>query len=147
MERGEVDASISSWISWKTRAKSQIAEGKFVPIAQVGFKKAWDLPNVPLVRDFAKNKADQQVLDLAAGSAPFGRSVTVPPGYPPHLLAALRKSFNETMKDKEFLASAKKRNSEIDPSPGEEIEPILKSVMETPKAVIERFRKSVGITS
>jgi tripartite-type tricarboxylate transporter receptor subunit TctC len=147
MEKGEVDASISSWISWKTRAKAQIAEGKFLPLIQIGFRKAWDLPKVPLLSDYARNDADRQVLDLASGSAPFGRSVTVPPGYPPKLLAALRKSFMATMQDKEFLATAKKRNIEIDPMPGEKIEPILEKVMATPAPIIERFRKLVGIKS
>lgn len=147
MERGEVDASISSWISWKTRAKPQIAAGKFIPIIQIGFKKAWDLPKVPLLSDYAKNETDQKILDLASAAAPFGRSVTVPPGYPPKLLAALRKSFMATMKDKEFLASAKRRNIEIDPMPGQDIEPILAKVMATPKPIIERFRKLVGITN
>jgi len=145
MERGEVDASISSWISWKTRAKAQIASGAFLPLAQVGFKRAWDLPKVPLVSEFAKTPEDRQIMDLAAASAPFGRSVTVPPGYPAHLLAALRKSFDETMKDKEFLETAKKRNIEIDPSPGAEMEPILAKVMATPKSVIQRFRAAAGI--
>jgi len=145
MERGEVDASISSWISWKTRAKSQIASGAFIPLAQVGFKRAWDLPKVPLVSEFAKNPEDRQIMDLAAASAPFGRGITVPPGYPASLLAALRKSFDATMKDKEFLETAKKRNIEIDPSPGAEMEPILEKVMATPKSVIQRFRTAAGI--
>lgn len=145
MERGEVDGSISSWISWKTRAVQQIKSGKFVPIVQIGFKKAWDLPDVPLLRDLAKSEADRQILDIASASAPFGRSVTVPPGYPEHLLAALRASFNATMKDEEFLATAKKRNIEIDPSRGEEIEPILAQVMATPQSVIDRFRKEAGM--
>ena len=146
MERGEVDASISSWISWKTRAVQQIKDGQFIPVAQIGFKKTWDLPNVPLVREQAKNEADRQVIDIASASAPFGRSVTVPPGYPAHLLAALRASFNATMKDKEFLATAKKRNIEIDPSPGEEVEPILQQVLATPPSVVDRFRKAAGMT-
>jgi tripartite-type tricarboxylate transporter receptor subunit TctC len=145
MEQGEVDGSIASWISWKTRAVQQIESGQFIPIAQIGFRKAWDLPDVPLVRDQAKNREDQQVLDLAAASAPFGRSVIVPPNYPPHLLAALRTAFNETMKDKEFLETAKQRNIEIDPSPGEEIEPILEGLMATPQSVIDRFRDAAGM--
>ncbi len=145
MEKGEVDASLSSWISWKTRAKSQMASGQFIPIAQVGFRKAWDLPNLPLVSDFAKTAEAKQVMALAAGSAPFGRSITVPPGYPPHLLAALRKGFDDAMKDKEFLESAKKRNIEIDPMSGAEIEPILAQIMATPPEVVAAFRTAAGL--
>lgn len=145
MEKGEVDASLSSWISWKTRAKSQIAEGRFIPIAQIGVRKAWDLPNLPLVSDFAKTDEARQVMALAGGSAPFGRSITVPPGYPAHLLAALRTAFNETMKDKEFLETAKKRNIEIDPMRGEEIEPIVAGIMATPPEIVAAFRKAAGL--
>lgn len=145
MEKGEVDASLSSWISWKTRAQSQLADGTFIPMFQIGFKKTWDLPQLPLIRDFAKSDEDRQLLDLGAGSAPFGRSVSVPPGYPPHLLAALRTSFQATMKDTAFLDSAKQKNIEIDPSPGEELEPIVQKIMATPPAVVQRFREAAGI--
>ena len=145
MEQGEVDGSISSWISWKTRAMEPIKSGKFIPIAQIGYKKAGDLPDVPLVREQAKNKEDQQVLDIAAASAPFGRSVTVPPGYPAPLLAALRTSFHATMKDEDFLEMAKRRNIEIDPQRAEDLEPILESLMATPQSVIDRFRKAAGM--
>ncbi|MEX2454026.1 MAG: tripartite tricarboxylate transporter substrate-binding protein [Rhodospirillaceae bacterium] len=145
MESGEVDASLSSWISWKTRAQSQMASGQFIPMFQIGFKKAWDLPDLPLIRDQAKSEDDRKLLDLGAGSAPFGRSVMVPPGYPPHLLAALREAFHATMKDKAFLDSAKEKNIEIDPSPGEDLEPIVAGIMSTPPALVERFREAAGI--
>jgi tripartite-type tricarboxylate transporter receptor subunit TctC len=145
METGEVDASLSSWISWKSRAQTQIKSGQFIPVFQIGFKKAWDLPDLPLIRDQAKTEQDRQILDLGAGSAPFGRSVSVPPGYPAHLLAALRTSFDATMKDKAFLEAAKKRNIEIDPSPGADLEPIVASIMATPPDVVQRFRDAAGI--
>lgn len=147
MEKGEVDASLSSWISWKTRAQSQLKSGEFYPLAQVGFNKTWDLPNLPLVSDYAKTEETKQVMNLASAAAPFGRSITVPPGYPPHLLAALRKAFDDTMKDKEFRESAKKRNIEIDPSSGASIEPILKKIMATPEPLLQKIRDAAGIKS
>jgi tripartite-type tricarboxylate transporter receptor subunit TctC len=145
METGEVDASLSSWVSWKTRAQTQLKSGSFIPMFQIGFKKAWDLPNLPLIRDYARNEDDRALLDLGAGSAPFGRSLSVPPGYPPHLLAALRKAFNAMVKDTAFLDAAKARNIEIDPSPGEELEPIVTKIMSTSPALVQRFREAAGI--
>jgi len=147
MEKGEADASLSSWISWKVRAQSQLKSGEFYPLAQVGFHKAWDLPNLPLVSDYAKTEETKQVMNLASAAAPFGRSITVPPGYPPHLLAALRKAFDDTMKDKEFRESAKKRNIEIDPSSGQSIEPILEKIMATPEPLLQKIRDAAGIKS
>jgi hypothetical protein len=108
---------------------------------------ARDLPNVPLMREQAKDAKTQAVLDLASSAAPFGRSVSVPPGYPKHLLAALRKAFMQTMEDKEFLATAKKRNIEIDPSSGEELEPVVAKLLNTPKEVVSAAQRATGIAA
>lgn len=144
MEQGEVEASMSSWISWKARKFKMIQEGKYVPIVQVGMTKARDLPNVPLMRDYAKDDKVRQVLDLASGAAPFGRSFMVPPGFPDYLLAGLRKSFDRTMKDPAFLASAKKRHIEIDPRSGASLDPILKKILATPKDIVAMAQKAAG---
>jgi len=145
MQQGEVDSTMSSWISLKARAKQLFDQKKFIPLVQVGFEKAHDLPHVPLLRDFAKDEKTRQVLDLASASAPFGRSISVPPGYPPHLLAALRKAFMETVNTKEFRESAAKRNVEISPATGESLEPILARIMATPPEVVEMVRAAAGI--
>jgi tripartite-type tricarboxylate transporter receptor subunit TctC len=145
MQSGEVEATMSSWISLKARAKQLFDSGKFVPIVQVGYKKAKDLPHVPLMRDQAKNETARKVMDLASAAAPFGRSVSVPPGFPKHLLAALRTAFDKTMEDKEFLATAKKRNIDIDPAPGASLEPVVEQLMATPKSIIKIAQDAAGI--
>lgn len=144
MQQGEVDATMSSWISLKARAKQLFDSGEFIGLLQVGHKRARDLPHVPLMSDFAKDEQAKQVANLASSSAPFGRSVSVMPGYPNHLLAALRKAFMATMEDKEFLATAKERNIEIDPSPGESLEPVLKNLMATPDSVVKLVQDAAG---
>ncbi len=147
MQSGEVEATMSSWISLKARAKQLFDSGKFVPIVQVGYKKAKDLPNVPLMRDAAKDEKSRQVLDLASGAAPFGRSVSVPPGYPAHLLAAMRAAFDRTMEDKEFLKTAAERNIDIDPSTGASLEPVVEKLMNMPKEIVALAQKAAGITN
>jgi tripartite-type tricarboxylate transporter receptor subunit TctC len=145
MEGNEVEATMSSWISLKARLKQKFESGKFIPLVQVGYKKAWDLPNVPLMRDQAKNEKARKVLDLASGAAPFGRSVSVPPGFPVHLLAALRTAFDKTMEDKEFRATAKKRNIEIDPSPGASLDEVVKDLLSTPPEIVKIAQEAAGI--
>ena len=145
MQQGEVDATMSSWISLKARAKKLFDSGEFIPLVQVGFSRAKDLPNVPLMSDFAKDTQSRQVANLASASAPFGRSVSVMPGYPDHLLAALRKGFMATMEDGEFRAAAKKRNVEIDPSPGESLDTVLNQVMSTPPSVVKLVQDAAGM--
>jgi len=142
MEQGEVEASMSSWISWKARKYKMIQEGKYIPIVQVGLTRARDLPNVPLMSEYAKDEKTKKVLALVSAAAPFGRSVSVPPGFPKYLLDGLRKSFDETMKDKEFLATAKKRNIEIDPAPGTSIDSALDTILSTPPEIVKLAQKA-----
>ena len=144
VEQGEVEATMSSWISLKARKFQMIADGKYVPIVQVGMTKARDLPNVPLMRDYAKDDQTRAVLDITSAAAPFGRSVSVPPKFPKHLLAGLRKSFDKAVQDPEFLSTAKARHIEIDPATGASLDPVLKKLLDTPKEIVALARKAVG---
>ena len=147
MQSGEVEATMSSWISLKARAKQLFENGTFVPIVQVGYTKAKDLPNVPLMRDAAKDEKTRKILDLASGASPFGRSVSVPPGYPKHLLEALRTAFDKTMQDKEFLSTSASRNIDIDPAPGKSLDKVVEDLMNTPKDIVAAAQKAAGITN
>lgn len=70
----------------------------------------------------------------------LGRPMLAPPGVPPERLKILRGAFVKTMKDPEFLAEIEKRNYELDPTPGENLEAIVKDVMSQPPAIIERLK-------
>src|ERR687895_379718 len=59
----------------------------------------------------------------------LGRPMLAPPGVPPERLKILREAFVKTMKDPGFLAEIEKRKYELDPTPGENLEAIVKDVM------------------
>ena len=67
-----------------------------------------------------------------------------PPGIPPDRVKILREAFNKTMNDPEFLAEVKKRKYELEPTPGEDLEAIVKDVMAQPPEIIERLKKLLG---
>jgi len=48
------------------------------------------------------------------------------------------------LKDPELLAEAKKGRMDVDPSTGEELQALLKEVMDQPKEVIQRVKKILG---
>lgn len=144
VEQGEVEATMSSWISLKARKFQMIQEGKYIPIVQVGMTKAKDLPNVPLMRDYAKDDKTRAVLDITSAAAPFGRSLSVPPKFPPYLLAGLRTAFDKAVQDPEFLRTAKERHIEIDPATGASLDPVLEKLLNTPKDIVALARKAVG---
>ena len=65
-----------------------------------------------------------------------------PPGIPPERVKILREAYVKTMNDPAFLAEAKKRRLEINPTSGEEMDTLIKEVMVQPSEVIERMKKS-----
>jgi hypothetical protein len=48
------------------------------------------------------------------------------------------------MSDPEFLAEAKKRNLEIKPTAGQELDKLAKTIVAQPPEVIERMKKLLG---
>jgi hypothetical protein len=62
----------------------------------------------------------------------------------PEHVTILREAFIKTTKDPAFLAEAKKKRLDIDPSGGEEMATLAKEVMSQPPEVIERIKKLMG---
>ena len=62
----------------------------------------------------------------------------------PEHVKALREAFSKTVKDPAFLAEAKNKKLDIDPTSGEEVEALAKEVMSQPPEVIDRLKKLMG---
>ena len=121
IERGEVDARISSWAALRTHYERQIAEGKIALLFQTGVKPNADLQNLPLLKDLATTAQGKRILAFMDSASGIGWSVTAPPGVPAERVAVLRSAFDKMVADPAFLAEAKKRKLEIIPSTGQEL--------------------------
>lgn len=139
MERGEVQGrcgwSYSSLLS--TRA-SWIADKKINILLQLGLHKHPDLPDVPLVMDLPLPDEQKSILKLIFARQVMGRPYAAPPGIPADRLAALRKAFDETMKDPAFLADAAKSQLELNPVTGEEVQKLVADIYRTPPDVARK---------
>jgi hypothetical protein len=58
---------------------------------------------------------------------------------------ALRRAFDATMKDKDFLADATKAKLEIDPLTGEQMQDVIAKVLRTQEPVAARVRKALEV--
>lgn len=140
MERGEVQGHAAiGWVSAKTRNVRWLKDGTVKVIAQYGFRKHPDLPNVPLF-ELPKKEADRQAIVVMFARQEYGRPLLAPPGVPADRLTALRRAFDATMKDPEFLADAGKSRLEINPVTGEELDKLTAQIVATKPAVAERLR-------
>ncbi len=140
MQRGEVDGrGTFSWTSLKPYLKEWVESGDVIILYQQGLRKHPDIPNVPLVLDLAQNDEQKKVLKLQFTAFELGRPLFVAEGIPADRLAALRKAFDQTMKDKDLLAEAETQKLEVNPTTGEEMQKLLTEVYATPKAIIEKL--------
>jgi len=129
MERGEVQGRCGwSWSSLKSTHGHWVKDKKVTLLAQLGLSKHADLPNVPSIMDFARTSEDKAMLRLIFARQGLGRPFLAPPGIPAERLVALRKAFDATMKDADFLADADKGKMEINPLTGPQVEALVAQV-------------------
>jgi tripartite-type tricarboxylate transporter receptor subunit TctC len=138
MERGEVEGRATNpWASYLATDPHYVEQKLIIPIIQMGMEKEVDLP---LMRDLAKNPADQAVLDFMSKAVSVGRPIATTPGVPAERVAALRKAFDETLKDPAFIQEAKTQRAEIQPMTGVQLAQIIRDVIEAPPELRERVK-------
>ena len=145
MERGEVHGTLANWSTVKTLNLKQYQD-KLIRILVVwGSREHPELKGIPLITSLAKTPEHKQALQLALARLEFGRPFFMPPNVPPARVAAMRRAFDATLKDPEFLAEADKLKLEIDPINGEELAKMLEEMAKTPADVIARVRTAYEV--
>lgn len=121
-EGGELAGACWSWESMKATWRKALDTGDAVVVLQVVAKRFPDLPNVPLAMSLAKTDEARRLLQLGVhDAAAYARPFVLPPGTPKERVELLRKAFQETLKDKAFVAEAEKAKLTLDPVTGEEL--------------------------
>jgi tripartite-type tricarboxylate transporter receptor subunit TctC len=141
LEKGEVDGECESWQSLKGTKMDWVTGHKVNTVVQFGTAISPELPGVPPITDFARSATEKDALKLIFSGAEAGRPFAGPPNIPADRLDALRRAFDATMKDAEFLSVMKAQNLDMDPRTGEKAEAFLRRAYASPPAVIETARK------
>jgi tripartite-type tricarboxylate transporter receptor subunit TctC len=137
VERGEVDARCGwSWSSIKITKPDWLAQKKINLLLQMALQKSPELPDVPLIMDQARNDRDRLILRLMLSRQAMGWPFIAPPDVPAERAQALRKAFDDTMKDADFLAEAKQRLLDVNPMTGVAIDKLVADLYATPPEVI-----------
>jgi len=145
LERGEVEGRGSNpWSEWKATKPDWVKDRKIVPILQMSLFKHSDLPDVPLMVDLAPNDTARSVFELITITGELGRPFVAPPGLPAERVATLRKAFDATMKDPEFLADAATAQKEIHPIGWEEMEKLVQRVLSSPKGATDLLKSALA---
>ena len=141
MERGEVQGKVWTWSSLKSgNTADWLADKKVALLAQFGLQRARDLPDLPLALDFARSSEDRQVMELIFAPLSLGYPSFMGPGVPAERIEIMRRAFDKTMRDAEFIDVMKQQNLVLDPATGESVQAIVQGLYQMPATVIERAR-------
>lgn len=97
-----------------------------------------------IMDEFKVASAKRRVAQALLSGGEFGRPVLVTPGTPAERVKMLRESFRNVLKDAELLAEAKRARMDVEYSAGEELETLVKEVLNQPVEVVEQAKKILG---
>ena len=125
VNQGELEGACG--LAWETQKVTWKEELKSMSIMLQGSRKPHpELPNVPLATEFAKTNEARQLIKIGIQDlSSLGHSYTAPPKVRKDRVDILRKAFDATMQDPEFLADAGRSNIIINATAGEELEEIV----------------------
>jgi tripartite-type tricarboxylate transporter receptor subunit TctC len=93
--------------------------------------------------DAARNDRERQILRLMLARQAMGWPFIAPPDLPADRAQALRKAFDDTMSDPEFLAEAKQRLLEVNPMRGVDIGKLIGELYQTPADIVAATKAMV----
>jgi tripartite-type tricarboxylate transporter receptor subunit TctC len=144
MDRGEVHGRTNQWDSWEAQRSQWIAEGKLNYLLQIG-PKLPEMAGVPTFGELVKDPAHKSMVDLLEVLQWVGRSVYTTPGVPEARLAMLRRAFDATMTDPDYIARIEKLKLDRYTRSGEETQAYVEKIMSNSEVVAREFRKLVDL--
>jgi len=140
-ESGELAGGCWQWESIKVTWRKALDTGDVTVVVQLTSEPLTDLPTVPLALNFAKTEEARTLIQVVIqNQAAITRLYALPPGTPKERVQILRKAFQDTLRDPEFLADAKKSKLEIDPTTGEQVERIIAEFFKLDPALIAKLK-------
>ena len=114
-------------------------------ILQAGAKRDPRLPDTPtlseLMEQYKSPDVVRRVTRIVLASGDFGRPMLAGPGTPPDRLKSLRDAYAKAMRDPGLIDEAKKGQMDMEHTPGEELQRLMKEIMDQPGETMERVKK------
>jgi tripartite-type tricarboxylate transporter receptor subunit TctC len=113
-------------------------------LLQGGLKRdprAPDLPTIYELMDKYKTPdVNRRVAQVLLVGDDLGRPMVAPPGTPADKVKILRDAYARSLRDAELLGEAKKSQLDVDPTSGEDLQVLIKDLMNQTGTVIERVK-------
>ena len=143
MQRREVDGDCTNWESVVATRKDMVeAKGgdRLIPFLIHSRAKDPQVRNIPLFSEVLRGDTDTATYKAYMAQMEYQRPLTTAPGTPKERLEILRRAFQATLLDPEFLAHAAKAKLDITYVSGEETEKNVAEVLSIAAKVKENLQ-------
>jgi tripartite-type tricarboxylate transporter receptor subunit TctC len=140
MERGEVEGFSTSMEALRSVHPEWIPTGKVKVLVQYALNRHPELPDVPMAWELGRTPDEKQILRIVANATEVGKPVLAPPDMPAERVTQLRRAFDATMKDPEFMAELQALRIEQGPMSGEDLQKLIEEVDNVSPDIIEKVK-------
>jgi len=142
MERGEIDGRCGwSWSSILSTKRDWLVNKQIQITVQIALAKHEDLPDVPLIMDLVNDQQRSAALKVIVSRQSIARPFAAPPEVPTERIDALRRAFDQTAADPNFLAEMHRDALEVRPVAGAEVQNLLEEIYASPPEAVKLARE------
>ncbi len=110
---------------------------------QVALRKSPAI-DAPALDGYVVNETQRSALEFFLSREELGRPFVAPPAVPAERVQALRRAFDATMSDGDFVQEVRKRRFQLVPATGEELAAVIERSYRTPSEVVRLTRQALG---
>jgi tripartite-type tricarboxylate transporter receptor subunit TctC len=146
IDRNEVQGACGvAWPSISVTNPGWFKDGKMRVLVQTHQAGHPDLnkEGVPRANEFARTPEERTMIDLYFSQTEFGRPYLVAPDVPKERVEALRKAFQEALRDPQLMAEANKIGIEMNQVSGERLQELVAKIFSSPPDLIAKMRQAL----
>ena len=143
MERGETQGWTPSWENLIGTRPQWLRDKTVNLLVQYTLERTPEMKDIPTLLELAKPE-QREVVEFITSGTPVARAMAVGPKVPKDRVAALTKAFAELMKDKAFLAECEKRQLDISPRTGAQVQALVDKIITASPELVARVKTAVG---
>jgi len=141
IERNEVQGTLGSYSFFQETRPEWIRDGKLKWLVQLADERDPALKDVPLLQETTDNKQYQDVFIFMTRARNMVKALVAPPRIPAARADALRKAIVDMVRDKAFIADAKRQRLEVAPGSWQKLEKLIRDTVKTDPEVVKLTKK------
>ena len=144
MERGEVAGRAGNFFtSLKAQNPDWLSGHKIDMLLQIGAVRDPEWPDVPLLTDLAANDEQRQIFKLFSAEIALGKVFITSPGVPADRLEALRRGFEETLRDPAYIEDARRVDMLVRPLTHGQAAKLANEIIDLPADMIAKAKAAI----